>query len=434
MECVRIFPLKGLTSFQHRQLWQAQQEAARVWNQCKDAHLQARIEHLKWPQRTELQQVTKGLYALHSQSVQMICHAFLSNVEATRELRKSGFKIRYPYKTKLFYPLLWPAQAVKLTANRVILPMGRGREKLVLKLKLPAGAGACKLVYAEGYELHVTYYVEEAQPPEPGYKAAVDLGEIHQAAVSTDTGKALVVSGRGIRTLKRDRAKALGEIAKKRSRCKPGSRRRKKLNRAARKVSQRAKRRIRDLRHKGTRKVIDFCLAEGVDQLYVGNPHGVRQKRAGRKHNQRMSNWEYGKDIQYLKDKSKQAGIHCFTGTERGTSSQCPECQHRQKPKGRQWVCRACGFCGHRDVVGSVNMHPIAFDAKIGFPTNITYLRPGPISRRRSSSLDTGQSCLVRLRQQPQNEPGQQSCLSKAKTSTTSQESFVRSGPTSCIC
>ena len=399
MECVRIFPLKGLTPFQHRQIWQAQQEAARVWNQCKDAHLEARSQRLKWPQRSELQPLTKSLYALHSQSIQMICHAFLSNVEATRELRKAGIKIRYPYKTKLFYPLLWPAQAVKIHANRVILPMGLGREKLILKLKLPKGAGACKLVYAQGYELHVTYHVDVVPKAEGEAKAAVDLGEIHQAAVST--GKALVVSGRGIRTLKRDRAKALGELARKRSRCKPGSRRRKKLNWAARKVSQRAKRRVRDLRHKGTRLVIDFCQAEGVSTLYVGNPHGVRKRNSGRKHNQRMSTWEYGKDIQYLKDKSKKAGIHCFTGTERGTSSQCPECLHRQRPKGRQWVCRVCGFMGHRDVVGSVNMHPIAFDAKIGFPQVITYLRPGRISRRRSSRLDTGQCCLSKAGSQP---------------------------------
>lgn len=401
MECVRIFPLKGLTPFQHRQLWQAQQEAASVWNQCKDVHLKARTAHQKWPQRSELQQLTKGLYALHSQSVQMICHTFLSNIEATKELRKSGVMIRYPYKTKLFYPLLWPAQAVKLKANRVILPMGRGREKLVLNLKLPPGAGACKLVYTEGYELHVTYHVPEAEPAHQGHRATVDLGEIHQAAVSTDTDKALVVSGRGIRTLKRERAKSLGELAQKRSRCKPGSRRRKKLNRAARKVSQRAKRRIRDLRHKGTRKVIDFCVSEGVDQLYVGNPHGVRKRRSGRKHNQRMSQWEYGKDIQYLIDKAKRAGIQCVTGTERGTSSQCPECLHRQRPKGRQWQCRACGFCGHRDVVGSVNMHRIAFDAKVGFPTQITYLRPGPLRLGSSSRLDTGQSCLSKAKPQP---------------------------------
>lgn len=38
-------------------------------------------------------------------------------------------------------------------------------------------------------------------------------------------------------------------------------------------------------------------------------------------HNQRMSQWEYGKHIDYLRYKCKQGRIMCFTGTERGTSS-----------------------------------------------------------------------------------------------------------------
>src|SRR3990167_5150129 len=117
----RIFPLKHLTHFQHEQIWSARLEAGKVWNQCRDIHLEARTSTAfstrtgqYWPNRTDLQQATKGLYAMHSQSVQMICHTFLQNVDTTRELRKSGVKIRYPYKTKRTYTLMWPAQAVKI--------------------------------------------------------------------------------------------------------------------------------------------------------------------------------------------------------------------------------------------------------------------------------------------------------------------------------
>jgi Putative transposase DNA-binding domain len=59
-------------------------------------------------------------------------------------------------------------------------------------------------------------------------------------------------------------------------------------------------------------------------------------------------------------------------------SSRCPECGHRHKPKGRVWHCRKCGFRGHRDLVGSVNMHENAYSAKVTFPASVTYLRPGP--------------------------------------------------------
>ena len=60
--------------------------------------------------------------------------------------------------------------------------------------------------------------------------------------------------------------------------------------------------------------------------------------------------------------------------------------ERKKKPKGRNWVCKACGFTGHRDLVGSVNMYPIAYDQKVMFPRSVTYLRPG--KARRSSRAD----------------------------------------------
>jgi transposase len=50
---------------------------------------------------------------------------------------------------------------------------------------------------------------------------------------------------------------------------------------------------------------------------------------------QPMSQWEDGKDIEYLDRKSEHAGISSFSGSERGTSSRCPKCGHPQKPRSR---------------------------------------------------------------------------------------------------
>ena len=212
-------------------------------------------------------------------------------------------------------------------------------------------------------------------------QATVDLGEIHQAAVTTNTGAALVVSGRGIRSLKRRHQMALGQLGRKRKRCHKGSQRWRKLQRARREVSARKRRQICALRHQGTRKVITFCQRQHVGRLFIGNPDGVRKRNSGRHHNQRMSSWEYGQDIAYLSYKAAVASIESFTGSERGTSRQCPVCGWKQKVKGRQWRCRnpECSFQGHRDVVGSVNMHPLAFGTKIAFPARITYQRAGPV-------------------------------------------------------
>ena len=318
-----------------------------------------------------------------------------------------------PYKQKRFYPLLWPKQAIKWENGVLILPMGRGRKSLCLKIDLEQeNIGACKIIWDDGYQLLVTLESPDLdlQKTASALRATVDLGQIHLAAVTTETGKSLVVSGRGIRTLKRQRNKTAGQIAKKQIRCSKGSRRWKKLQKAKRKIFARTKRRIRDQRHKATTQVIVFCKQEGVTNLYVGNPEGVQRKDSGRHHNQRMSQWEFGKDISYLEYKSKKMGIVCFNGSEKGTSSHCPQCDHKQKVKGRLWQCRRCRLILHRDVVGSVNMFPIGFGIKVRIPSQITYLLPGKVKlSRRSSSLGTGQSCFAKLTKSSQ----QVSCVTK---------------------
>ena len=181
----------------------AQMEAARVWTLCREMHLSARTERTRWPHRDELRKATKGQFALQSQTVHMICHAFLANIETTRALRKTNPKIRSPSKEKRCYPLYWPGQAVSRERGRVVLPMGRGRASLVFHLDLPEQRGAGQLVWNAGYELHVAVPAPHAQAAPGQAHATGDGGEMHQAAVTTNTGAALVISGRGIRSLKR---------------------------------------------------------------------------------------------------------------------------------------------------------------------------------------------------------------------------------------
>src|SRR6266699_6710859 len=397
MKTIRVYRLTGLSPMLFRRLKAAQMEAAQVWNRCMDLHKQARMGHTRWPGQNDLHQLTKGRFALHSQSVQAVFRAFLGTIETTRKLRREHRELRmkYPWRAKAFYPVKWPAQAVHREQGRVVLPMGKGHPSLVLPLALPENAGACTLVWNRGFELHVCIEVPQAKQTPGTVQATVDLGEIHLAAVTTSTSKALIVTGRGIRSLKHQRTKQLGQLAKRQSRCKKYSRRWKRLQRAKNRVCKRAERRIRDQRHKASRQVIDFCVEQEVGTLFIGNPHGVRHQDKGRHHNQRMSLWEFGKDIDYLTHKATQACIMSFTGSERGTSSRCPVCGHKQRPKGRNWVCRVCGFRGHRDLVGSVNMHELAFDQKVKFPRSFTYLRPS------SSRAGTPQRCLSKSTDQP---------------------------------
>ncbi|GHO58692.1 hypothetical protein KSB_71670 [Ktedonobacter robiniae] len=86
-----------------------------------------------------MQKATKGRFALQSQSVQMVVAAFLATIQTTRQLRHTHpqMKMKYPWRTKRFYPVKWPAQAVSKENGRVVLPTGKGRPSLVLPIALP---------------------------------------------------------------------------------------------------------------------------------------------------------------------------------------------------------------------------------------------------------------------------------------------------------
>ena len=101
---------------------------------CRELHQEARLRH-----QDALQRATKGgQFALHSQSIQMVCHQFLANVETTRQLKPTHPRMRYPYKPKRYMTVRWPAQAIARQGKRLILPMGRGRKALSFRLDLPA--------------------------------------------------------------------------------------------------------------------------------------------------------------------------------------------------------------------------------------------------------------------------------------------------------
>jgi putative transposase len=303
---------------------------------------------MPWPSRDDLQRETKGgQFSLHSQSIQMVCHQFLANVETVNQLRPSNPRHRYPYHPKKYMTVEWPAQAVSRQDKRLILPMGRGRKSFSFHLvELPEQVGAVSLVWNGGYELHIVVPTASVAPlpaspvasTDKPVQATADLGEIHQVALTTTTGKGLIVTGRGMRTLKRHFNQMLRQISRLQARCPKGSKRWRRLQYAKEREIGKSKRRVRDLRHKGTRHVVNFCRAERVQTLYVGDPHGVRGENKGRHHNQRMSQWEYGKDKQYLQEKCERVGIACFSGSERGTSSRCPRCDWKKKPKGRNWT------------------------------------------------------------------------------------------------
>ncbi|MEV5753410.1 transposase, partial [Actinoallomurus sp. NPDC052308] len=223
--------------------------------------------------------------------------------------------------------------------------------------------------------------------PDPARLAGVDLGVIHPYAVAGPDGEGLLVSGRAMRAeahlhLKdtKYRRRAVAQRAPKPGQA--GSRRWRKYRARQRKLEARHKRRIKQGQHEAAKQVIQWAVKRRIGTLRVGDPRGVLDLEAGRRHNQRLRDWRPGYLIRCLKDKAEQAGIRVELVDERGTSSTCPVCGRRvPKPAGRDFTCMHCGFRGHRDLVGGANIARRgpggSITTKDSFPAVITHRRAG---------------------------------------------------------
>ena len=61
-----------------------------IWNDCVQiARYYYRLGG-KWITQTDLQKELKGLYPLHSQTIQAVAHKFLAAREGTKEARQKG--------------------------------------------------------------------------------------------------------------------------------------------------------------------------------------------------------------------------------------------------------------------------------------------------------------------------------------------------------
>jgi transposase len=192
--------------------------------------------------------------------------------------------------------------------------------------------------------------------------AGVDLGIIHPYAVAGPDGQALLVSGRAIRAehhlhLKDTKARRRAVARRAPKPGQRGSRRWRHYRRRQRVVEARHRRRIRQAQHEAARTVVGWAVARRIGTLAVGDPRGVLDLPAGRRHNQRTRDWRIGHLISVLRDKAQQAGITMVLTDERGSSSTCPACRARvSKPRGRVFCCPGCGLSGHRDLIAAANI------------------------------------------------------------------------------
>lgn len=302
---------------------------------------------------------------------------------AAKRRRDGHAEVRFPRRRRSLQPVRYYHGTFILTPPagrtgrgwRVRLPVARGSPPLWLRLDRPVPYPAeqvrsVTLAWVDGRlcldvtaELSVATYPAGAGP-DPARVAGVDLGIIHPYAVAGPEGAGLLVSGRAIRAEHRMhladtkyRRRATASHAPKQGQR--GSRRWRKIRRRARLVEGRHRRRVRQAQHEAAKAVIDWAVHHLVGTLTVGDPRGVLDLPAGRRHNLRLRQWQIGRTIAILRDKAALAGIALHLVDERGTSSTCPNptCQRRiPKPSGRVLACPYCATTGHRDLVAAATI------------------------------------------------------------------------------
>ncbi len=249
---------------------------------------------------------------------------------------------------------------------------------------------------ADHYELCLTIDTGLVNPPpkESGQVAGVDLGEVNIAAVATEAGEALVVSGRALRSVKRLRNKRYAALDSLISRCKPGSKRHRRLLKSKAKASAKMYRQQRDILHKASRQIVEFCQANDVKSIAVGDVRDIQDGvDLGSKSNQKISQWPHGQFVQYVAYKAAESGIQTGYMPEDYSTRTCSCCGRvaKRAPRGRVYSCPRCGAVIHRAANGASNICSRARYGSYGSVQvqTIKYLRP----LGRSRAFDTGQRC-----------------------------------------
>lgn len=294
---------------------------------------------------------------MHAHTADATVQAFFASLDSWRERRKTDPKAKPPHKPRKFFRIEYKQTAMRLRDGRLILSNGRGNQPVILDW--PWALPATLVIHWKetgGYEAIATYRREKPVPITTGKVAAIDLGEVHIAALH-DGETSTIFNGGELRSKRRYQNKLKAKLFSKIDKQKKGSKRRKKTIRSKKKQLTKLRNQIRDIEHKTSRAIVSTLQSTGVQTVVIGDVRNIRQDNdKGTDANQKIHQWSHGKIRFYTTYKSEAVGMEVKLQEESYTSQECPVCAARRKMKGRVFECLSCGFIGHRDAVGSWNI------------------------------------------------------------------------------
>jgi IS605 OrfB family transposase len=204
----------------------------------------------------------------------------------------------------------------------------------------------------EKWVADATTTLPEVQPESSEIVMGVDTG-IKVPAVASIAGQSARFYGNG-REMRYKRRKFYA--------------RRKKLQRFKKKKSvkrtkNKESRWMKDVNHKISCKIVNSAHKEGVATIRVESLEGIREGTtrtsrgaSARKNNRSQNSWTFYQLTQFIIYKAARLGIKVEMVDPAHTSQECPACKHRNKADDRAYECSKCGWKGHRDIVGAINI------------------------------------------------------------------------------
>lgn len=302
-------------------------------------------------------------HLLHAHSVDAAVQSFFAGLASWRERRKADPHATPPKRRKWYFKVEYKRSAMSLKEGVLRLSNGRGNDPLLLPWPYPLPQTVVIHWTGTQYEAIATYTLAGPDVPEEIHAqdtriAGIDLGEVH-IAVSHDGEHTHLLNGRLLRHKRQYQNKLKEHLAKQIDRTRQGSRRRKKLVASKKKQLKNIKDQIKDIEHQQTTALITTLAEEGVQTVVIGDVKDIRQRiDYGPSANQRLHQWSAGHVRHLLTYKAERRGMAVVLQDERHTSRTCPACGQRKKssPQGRTFVCAQCGYSGHRDGVGAMNI------------------------------------------------------------------------------
>ena len=337
---------------------------------------------------------------LHAHTTEIIAHDLYEAIKTSRTNRKNAMVVRAPWRKKNYRPLSFTKDyGWRIKDDRLNLSLGRGRPGISLPLptvydsttneqvspELWGEIQLCWDIDARRWSLHIPYATNREMSAGDGV-TAVDEGIINSMALATwvdeKTIDVTIINGREGRAIKRLRNKSVGILQHKLDKAKNGSKHHRKLMAAKKKIKAKSKRRLIDFDHQVAHKAANHVIAHNSGRLVYGDVRGIEKKTkqrhsANRHQRQNLSQWSRGRQERYVDENTGLKGEHL---NEAGSTKTCPACGARNRPTGRDYRCKACGFACHRDAVGAINILQKAIHGTyvpIGPDVNIrvTYLR-----------------------------------------------------------